>query len=93
MSEQQLNDILRNIAPSPELRSRVIAAASEAAAKRSMQAAAFDRRISLLEGVRPDVFNEGEYNPDYHKNMVTRFTLCDPDESEYLQGLLFSVSK
>ena len=93
MFEQELNNAVRNIVPSGELRSRVLSAAVEAAVQHGDAAAAFDRRLSLLEGTRPDLINEGEYNPDYYKNMITRFTLCDPDDVDHLQGLVFSVSK
>lgn len=90
---RELNNALCGIKPSDELRARVIAAAVSAAEQRSSDAGAFNRRLSALESHRLDLLYEGEYNPDYHKNMITRFTLCDPDDSEHLQGLLLSVSK
>ena len=93
MSQQELNDVLRGIEPPKELRARVIAAAVSAAAQRSSEADALDRRLSILDNHKLDLLYEGKYNPDYHKNMVTRFNLCDPDDSEHLQGLLLSVSR
>lgn len=93
MLEQDLNKAVRSITPSAELRSRVLSAAMERACALSEDAAAFDRRLTMLDGVRPDIINEGEYNPDYYKNMVTRFTLCDPGDTDRLQDIVFTVAK
>ena len=93
MSQQELNNAVCGIVPPSDLRARVIAAAAEKAGKLSRDAAAFDRRLTMLDGIRPDLINEGEYNPDYYKNMITRFTLCDPGSTEQIQGISFAVVK
>lgn len=93
MLELELNRALRSITPREELRGRVIAAASCAAVLRSSDANAFDKKLSAIDISGLDCLCGGEYNPDYHKNMITRFTLCDPDDSEHLQGLVFSASR
>lgn len=93
MFEKELTDAIRGIRPTDALRARVLEAASNAAAERSLFAAGFERRLSELDGVRLDSVAEGGDNPDYYKNMITRFTLCDPDDAEHLQGLILSVSK
>lgn len=91
MFESDLNEAVRSLRPSDALRAKVIEAALSEAARGSMLSSEMDRRIGLLQGSRPEA--SGEYNPDYYKNMVTRFTLCDPDDAEHLQGLILSVSK
>ena len=93
MLELELNRALRGITPRSELRARVIAAAAAAAVLRSSEVNAFDKGLSAMDMSGLDCLCCGEYNPDYHKNMITRFTLCDPDDSEHLQGLVFSASR
>lgn len=90
---RELNESVRGIKPPEELRGRIIAAACSAAEHQDCRADAFDRKLNAVEARRLDLLYEGEYNPDYHKNMVTRFNLCDPDDAEHLQGLVLSVSK